>query len=121
MPVVIHSDGNLSSIISDLIEAGFTGIHPVESSSGMDLVELKNKYKTKIVFLGNFELDLLRYENEEDLASILKRRLDVAADGGGYIFGFESPIASDIDIDRYKTVLNMVKEYGRATDNSFIR
>ena len=111
LPVIIHSDGNLYSIISLLIEAGFSGLHPVESSAGMDLEELKNKYKNKMVFLGNFQLDLLRYDNIEEVLSTFKRKLDIAREGSGYIFGFESPIGEDIDINRYKTLLNIVKEY----------
>ncbi len=111
LPVIIHSDGNLNSIISLLIEAGFSGLHPVESSAGMDLEELKNKYKNKMVFLGNFQLDLLRYDNIEEVLSTFKRKLDIAREGSGYIFGFESPIGEDIDINRYKTLLNIVKEY----------
>lgn len=111
LPVIIHSDGNLNSIVSFLIEAGFSGLHPIESSAGMDLEELKKKHKNKIVFMGNFQLDLLRHNNIEEMISTFKRRLDIAAEGSGYIFGFESPISGDIDINRYKTLLNIVKEY----------
>ncbi len=111
LPVIIHSDGNLNSIMDLLVEAGFSGLHPAESSAGMDLEDLKKKYKNKIVLMGNFKLDLLRHNNIEELVSTFKRRLDIAVEGSGYIFGFESPISNDIDINRYKTLLNIVKEY----------
>ncbi len=121
LPVIMHSDGNLNSIIPLLIEAGFSGLHPVESSAGMDLEELKKKYKNKIVLMGNFQLDLLRHDNIEDLVSTFKRRLDIAVEGSGYIFGFESPISSDIDIGKYKLLLDIVRRYGRTEDKSYIR
>jgi len=121
LPVIMHSDGNLNSIMPLLVEAGFSGLHPAESSAGMDLEDLKTKYKNKIVFMGNFKLDLLRHDNIEELVSTFKGRLDIAVEGGGYIFGFESPISSDIDIDKYKLVLDIVRGYGRTEDKSYIR
>lgn len=121
LPVIMHSDGNLSGIMGLLIEAGFSGLHPAESSAGMDLEELKKKYKNKIVLIGNFKLDLLRHNNIKELVSSFKKRLDIAVEGSGYIFGFESPISSDIDIDKYKLVLDIVRGYGRTEDKSYIR
>ena len=112
MPVVLHSDGNLKAIMPYLIEAGFKGLHPVESQAGMGLEELNEK-RDNMVFLGNFSLDLLRFKEMEDLRPILARKLDFAKDKGGYVFGFESPITQDIDLDKYQKVIEFVKEYGR--------
>ncbi len=117
LPIVIHSDGNLNSILPDLVKAGFNGLHPVEFSSGMNLEKLKITYKKKMVFLGGFERTLLKYGTLKDI----KKRLDVASNGGGYIFGFESPIDYNIDIERYKNILNTVKAYGRTENKSYIR
>ena len=93
-----------------LIEAGFKGLHPVESQAGMGLEELNEK-RNNMVFLGNFQLDLLRFKEMEDLRPILARKLDFAKDKGGYVFGFESPITPDIDLGKYQKVIEFVKEY----------
>lgn len=122
LPVIFHSDGNLNSIMPLLIEAGFRGIHPVESAAGMDLKELKDKYRNKIVFLGSFSLDFLKSKRENGLLEDFKKRLETATENNGYVFGFESPIGKDIDIERYKKVLNIVREHtsdGRAKNKNY--
>ena len=117
---MLHSDGNLNSIMPYLIEAGFDGLHPVELSSGMYLEELKHKYENKIVFFGNFKLALLKYDIDT-LQRIFEKRLDILTKSGGYVFGFESPITQGVDLDKYRTVLEMVKHYGSPANKNFIR
>ena len=43
LPVVLHSDGNLTHILPSLVSAGFKGLHPLESAAGMDIVDLKER------------------------------------------------------------------------------
>lgn len=114
LPVVMHSDGNLNNIFGYLLKAGFRGLHPLESASGMDLAELVTRCKDNdnMVFFANFNLDLLRHEDIEDIFETLVKKLDIAKKTTRYVFGFESPITSDVDLSKYKKVLEFVKEYG---------
>ena len=41
VPVFFHSDGNINSLLPDLITAGFTGLHALESTAGMDIARVK--------------------------------------------------------------------------------
>jgi len=119
LPVVMHSDGNLNGIMPYLIEAGFSGLHPVESSSGMDILKLKNIYKDKIVFLGGLGLDILKRDSDESAISDLRRKIEILSEESGYILGFESPIGKDIDIEKYKSILKIVRECGKSVTSSY--
>lgn len=39
--VIFHSDGNIMSILDDLVDAGIDGLNPIEPSAGMNLAFLK--------------------------------------------------------------------------------
>ena len=111
LPVVLHSDGNIKGILPYLVDAGFNGIHPLESSAGMDLEELQEKYGRHLVFFGNLNVDLLRNKNTDDIIKIVKSKLDSLDANSRYVFGFDSPITNDIDIDKYMDVLDFVRTY----------
>lgn len=51
LPVWYHSDGDISSIVEDLIEVGVTVLNPVQPES-MDLAWLKREYGDRLCFWG---------------------------------------------------------------------
>jgi uroporphyrinogen decarboxylase len=58
VPVIWHSDGNISKLLPMAVEAGFTGIHGLEPWS-MSLAETKVGYAEKLVLLGNADVRVL--------------------------------------------------------------
>ncbi len=112
IPTILHSDGNISRIIPQLIEAGFRALHPVPYSAGLDIKELKREYKNDIAFFGNFDLDIFRMPRQV-LEDLIPAHLDICKENGGYIFGFDGPLGPATNIDDYRFVLDIVKEHGR--------
>jgi hypothetical protein len=51
-----HSDGNISEIIPNLIEAGYDCIHPVDAQAGLNLYTLGEKFGRKMTFMGHIDL-----------------------------------------------------------------
>jgi len=47
--VLLHSDGQIMSLLDDLVKMGLDGIHPIERKVGMNLREMKEKYGSRIV------------------------------------------------------------------------
>jgi len=109
LPVVLHSDGNINEIFPDLVNAGFKGFHPLESRSGMEISALK-KISNKAVFFANFSPDLLRTAGLDELKDAARQKIESAGDSG-YIFGLESPIAADIDAEKYMELVSYIRDY----------
>jgi len=57
LSVFFHSDGDISEIIPDLLDAGVKAIHPLEESCGMDIKELIGNYRNDMVFVGHVDLE----------------------------------------------------------------
>ena len=51
----VDSDGNFEVLIPYMIDAGITGIWPLEQAAGMDPVELGKKYGKDLVLLGGID------------------------------------------------------------------
>jgi uroporphyrinogen decarboxylase len=58
VPVIWHSDGDITRLLPMAVEAGFAGIHGLEPWS-MSLSAVKAAYGDRLVFIGNADVRLL--------------------------------------------------------------
>lgn len=112
LPVIYHTDGKLDEALPILIEAGITGIQPLEVKAGNDVRELKKRYGNKLVFMGN--IDVMKMgRTKKDVEEEIKDKILVAKEGGGYIFHSDHSIPPSVSFENYKYVIELVKEYGK--------
>ncbi len=112
MAVIFHSDGDIREIIPLLIETGISALHPLESSCGIDIRELKREYKKDVVLFGNIDTRKLSH-TKEAAAKEIKNKLSIAKDGG-YICCFDSPIPETVSLDNYRFALKTISSEGRS-------
>ncbi|MFN2105428.1 MAG: uroporphyrinogen decarboxylase family protein [Candidatus Promineifilaceae bacterium] len=115
--VNLHSDGYYMQIMDDIIEMGFSSMHPVQESAGMDPQTIKVQYGDKIVIYGSLDVidGLLAYDGQE-LADYITRRFHIYGPGGGFIFNTGHFVQPDIPPQRlihaYTVVNSLAAEYG---------
>lgn len=81
--VIHHTDGNVFSILPDLIEVGVNVINPVQTSAKeMDARSLKSAYGDRLAFHGAVEK---MEASKDELVAEVKERIDVLGQGGGYV------------------------------------
>ena len=84
IPWIIHSDGDISSFLPDLVDLGITGLHPLEKGA-MDIQAVKQEYGNRICLLGNVDLNILGLGTAEDVDQEVRHLIDTVGPGGGYI------------------------------------
>ena len=108
-----HSDGNLYPKLDDLISMGVDGLHPIEPGA-MNLVDVKRRYDDKIFLRGNVDcMHILPYGSEVEVRKEVRRCIDEAAEGGGFILSDSNSMHSNV---KTKNILIMIDEgskYGR--------
>jgi uroporphyrinogen decarboxylase len=92
VPVIWHSDGNMTSLLPIAVEAGFVGVHPLEPAAGMDLGEVKREFGEGLVLIGNVDVALLFGSDLEAIRAEVRRCMEQGAPGGGYMFSSCSSI-----------------------------
>ena len=79
---LFHSDGYLTDVIDDLIEAGIDGLHPIETVAGMDLKETKEKYGHKLFLAGGIDMSqLLSRAQPSEVEEVCRQAIRVAYPG----------------------------------------
>jgi uroporphyrinogen decarboxylase len=112
IPVLKHTDGNAYLILDDMIEAGIDGLHPIEPGV-MDLAYVKEKYGDQICLMGNVDCrHVLPFGSEIDVRNDVRRCIDAAAEGGGYIMASSNSLHANCKIENIYTMLDETKKYG---------
>ncbi len=113
MPFVMHSDGNLWTILPDLMDAGLSALHPIEPMA-MDSVELKETYGDRLCLLGNIEIgETLTLGTPDDVEAEVRERIRTLAQGGGYAVGSSNTVAHYVKLENFKAMIKATRKYGR--------
>ena len=114
--IILHSDGDLMEIFSDIVNCGVDAINPVESTTAnkdYDIFELNKKYGDKITFIGNLSPIMLAMGEISEIEDYAKKLIRELAPGGGYIFSSGHSINPAVTIDRFEAMHTIKRKYGK--------
>jgi uroporphyrinogen-III decarboxylase len=113
IPFMKHSDGNLYPYLDDFVALGVNGLHPIEPGV-MDLADVKQGYGDKFVLRGNVDCThVLPYGTKEDVRKEVRRCIDDAAEGGGFILADSNSLHSLVKTENIKVMIDEGRKYGR--------
>lgn len=84
VPVIWHSDGDITSLLPMAVEAGFAGIHGLDPLAGMDLTQIKRDFPD-LVLIGNVDVRVLCAADLQAVRDEVDRCIAQGAPGGGYM------------------------------------
>lgn len=112
LKIVKHTDGNAWLILDDFVEVGFDGFNPVQPQC-MDIAEVKRHLAGKACILGNIDCrDLLPFGTEKEVEEVVKRTIEEAAPGGGYIICSSNSIHPGCKAENYIAMVEAAHKYG---------
>ena len=109
--LIYHGCGNATAIYDDIIECGIDAYHSLEVKSGIDVVDLKRKFKNKLAYIGNIDCRDVFPGPKENLKKDLLRKMN-AAKGGGYIPSADHSVPSSVPIENYDYFVDLLRQYG---------
>jgi uroporphyrinogen decarboxylase len=112
LKTIYHGCGNASVVFEDMIEVGVDAYNPLEVKAGLDVVDLKRKFKNRWAFNGNIDVRFLARGNREEIRREVLTKLN-AAKGGGYIIQSDHSIPSNVAPENYDYMVQLIREYGQ--------
>jgi uroporphyrinogen decarboxylase len=110
-PYVLHSCGNLSDIMEDLIDdVKIDAKHSFEDTIE-DVCETKRRYGKRLSLIGGIDVDFLCRSDEKAIRARVRKTLDACQSGGGYCLGTGNSVANYIPLDNYLTMLDEGRLY----------
>jgi uroporphyrinogen decarboxylase len=97
--VFLHSDGNLMSILPDLIECGFNAVHPIQPEC-MDMNEVKRLYGNRLTLFGGVSVQTeLPASDPAGIRALVRRRIEALGADGGFILAPSNTILPDAPLE----------------------
>lgn len=113
VPFVKHTDGNIWSILDDIVGAGVDAIDPIEPIAGMDIGEVKAKYGARVAVVGNVDCtEILTHGSREEVIDAVKETIAKASVGGGHIIASSNSIHPGVKPENYRTMVEAAREFG---------
>jgi uroporphyrinogen decarboxylase len=80
----------------------------------MDINDVKTKYGDKICILGNVDCRyILLFGSDDDVRKDVRRCIDAAGEGGGYILASSNSLHANVKIDNIYTMVDETRKYGK--------
>lgn len=110
--VIYHGCGNIHKILDDYIEIGIDAMNPLEAKAGLDAVQLRKYYGSRLGICGNSNMQVWETGDKKLIKEEVLRKLN-AAKGGKYIFQSDHSVASNVSGATYDYIVELVREYGK--------
>ncbi|MCL4386669.1 MAG: hypothetical protein M1326_10230 [Cyanobacteria bacterium] len=109
--IFLHSCGNISEIIADLIECGLDILHPIQPET-MDVYSIVKEYKKDLVFWGTMSNQkTFPFGSKEDIFKEVKDRVKNIGSQSGLVLGSSNTLGKDIPIENIKYFTEACKTY----------
>ena len=108
-----HTDGNLWSILEDLIATGIDGLHGIQVNIGMDMAKLKEKYGNRLCFFGGVNCESLISGTPEVIRKEVYQAIRGAARGGGLVVATSNIVSPGSKFENYMAMREAISDYGK--------
>lgn len=113
VPVILHTDGYVYDALPRIVECGFDGIQSIQPSAGMDIEKVKKNYGDGLCLIGNIDLDyLLTFGKPGEVEAEVKRLIDIAAPGGGFILSSCNILTDIVRPENALAMYSTTEKYG---------
>ena len=110
-PVLLHSCGNYSEVIEDIIEdMHYDARHSYEDN----IIPVEEAYESlqgRIAVLGGIDINFLVKKSPEEIAERCRRLLERSWERGGYALGSGNSIPDYIPVENYMAMLRTAHEF----------
>jgi uroporphyrinogen decarboxylase len=113
MKIIIHSCGNITSLLTWIADCGFDGVHPLEPTAGVDLAAAKKAVGDRICLVGNIDVSyILVSASKEEVFESVRQAIADAARGGGFILAADHS-HEDVSVERLRWMLEAGEIHGK--------
>jgi uroporphyrinogen decarboxylase len=108
---IMHSDGDLTTLMEDIIDMGVDVLQPIDPTC-MDIVKVKELYGDRLCLVGNVSNELLRSGTPAEVEERVKYLLRNVAPGGGYCVGSGNSVPEWAKFENYMAMRGATFKYG---------
>lgn len=110
---VKHTDGNINSLMDDLVACGVDGFEAIEPRAGMDLARLKREYGDRLTLIGNVDCSTVLVDGPvEAVEAQTEWVIRTGAPGGGFFLATSNSVHPGVKPEYYRAMLATARRMG---------
>lgn len=121
--IFLHSDGNISEIMPDIVQLGITAVNPMQPEV-MDIFDLKRQYGRDITFFGGMNTQhTMPFGSPEQVVAEARRLVRELGHDGGFILSPGLIVQNDVPTENIAAFIQLCSQQafcgkaGSALDN----
>ncbi|MDW7712115.1 MAG: uroporphyrinogen decarboxylase family protein [Deferrisomatales bacterium] len=107
----LHSDGDLTPLLPDLIDLGLDVLQPVDPTC-LDIFAVKEQFGDRLCLAGNVSNELLRAGTPQEVDAEVRKLIQGLAPGGGYCLGSGNSVPAWAKFENYEAMRRAAFTYG---------
>jgi hypothetical protein len=111
LPLITHSDGNMTPLLDDWLQLGQAAIHPIQPDV-MDIDQVKARYGQRVCLVGNIFMDDLVFKTADEITSQVRDRIERIGTGGGYIISSSNSLTANMKVENVIAMREAIHTYG---------
>ncbi|MBN1349239.1 hypothetical protein JXJ21_07510 [candidate division KSB1 bacterium] len=111
LPLITHSDGDMTPLLDDWLKLGQAAIHPVQPDV-MDIYAIKALWGNQICLVGNIFMDDLVHKSPDEITAEVRDRIEKIGKKGGYIISSSNSLTSDMKPENIFAMRDAIQKYG---------
>lgn len=109
LPFILHSDGNITALLKDLVDIGIDVLHPIQEEA-LDIYWVKKEYGKDICLYGGVgEQGVLSFGTPEQVADDVRHKLEVLGKGGGFILTPGINILAQFPVENVEAMIDVLR------------
>jgi len=113
VPYIKHTDGNVNSLLDDMVASGIDAYQAIEPRAGMDIERIKREYGDRLTLIGNVDCSTVLVDGPRDAVVEQTRNIiQTAAPGGGFLISSSNSIHPGVNPEYYLAMLETAREVG---------
>lgn len=109
---ILHTDGDISSLVEDLADSPLNAVQAIDPVAGMDIKKTKEQAAGRLCLCGNVETGLLVTGPKERIYQSTRQILTGCKDGGGLVIGASNASVPETPAENYMQIIEARKKYG---------
>ncbi len=110
---ILHSDGNLTSILDVLAASPLHALQAIDPIAGMDIAAVKKQVGDKLCLCGNVDCGLLHFGPIDKIREQTARVCQVAGPGGRFVLGASNAVFRETPTEHYDAMLETWRQEGK--------
>ena len=113
IPLILHMDGDFSSIVDITMAVEPDAIHPFEPCGNIDIYQAKTEYGGRVTLIGNIDLGrVLSFGKPQEVRASVQEHIERLAPGGRYMCGSSHEISEAVPVENFEALYRSVNEFG---------